>query len=194
MRILIAEDDPASQLVLRRTLEKLGHDTVTTATGTEAWTAYESSDIQLVISDWMMPEMTGLDLCRKVRARQGGRYTYFILLTALSGKGRYLEGMAAGADDFITKPFDRDELQARLHVAQRILSLQKEVLQLEGLLPICSYCKKIRDEQQQWVAMEQYIDERTDASFTHGVCTDCYENRLKPEMERWRKEHPPREV
>jgi DNA-binding response OmpR family regulator len=92
-----------------------------------------------------MPEVDGPELCRRLRARATDRYSYFLLITATGGKQRYLEGMEAGADDFITKPIDIDELRARLKAAERILGLRKHVQQLEGLLPICAYCKRIRD-------------------------------------------------
>jgi YesN/AraC family two-component response regulator len=91
--------------------------------------------------------------------------------------------MNAGADDFMTKPFDQDTLQTRLRVAERILSLQAEVKQLEGLLPICSYCRRIRDEDEEWTGIEQYIARRTDANFTHGICPACYDTYLQPELQ-----------
>jgi DNA-binding response OmpR family regulator len=106
-----------------------------------------------------------------------------MLLTALSGRANYLEGMDAGADDFVTKPFERHELHARLRVAERVLGLHRTVRQLEGLLPICSYCKRIRDEQESWSQVEEYVSRRTEAQFTHGICPDCYEHHLKPQLE-----------
>jgi len=97
-----------------------------------------------------------------------------ILLTAVEGKAGYLEGMQAGADDFITKPFDKEMLAARLSVAARILKLQSQVKHLAGLLPICSLCKKVRDDQNYWHQVESYIAEHTDATFTHSYCPDCF--------------------
>lgn len=188
MKVLIAEDDNTSRLLLETTLRKLGYEVVSTRNGTEAWEAFQAGGVHMVISDWMMPEVDGLALCRLIRGEQRSRYTYIILLTALSGKGRYLEGMEAGADDFITKPFDRDELQTRLRVAERILGLQAEVSELEGLLPICSYCKKIRDAENHWVAIEHYVDEHSDASFTHGICPECFETTVKADVERWERD------
>ena len=123
MKILIAEDDTTSRLVLAATLRKLGHSVTAVADGSAAWDAWQRDQYALVISDWMMPGLDGPSLCRKVRETQRSHYTYIVLLTALGGKGRYFDGIEAGADDFLTKPFEEDLLGARLHVAQRILAL-----------------------------------------------------------------------
>ena len=184
MKILIAEDDAVSRIVLTESLKKLGHEVIASENGRSAWNAYLAQHIPLVISDWMMPEVDGLELCRRIRSEKpSSRYTYVILLTALSGKEKYLEGMQAGADDFVVKPFDLDELQARLRVAERILSLQHEVGQLRGLLPICSYCKKIRDDANIWTRIEDYISRHSDAMFSHSLCPQCYETEMKPQLD-----------
>jgi len=132
----------------------------------------------------LMPEMDGLELCRRIRAAERPSYSYVILVSALKGKASYLQGMAAGADDFISKPYDPDELKSRLIVAERIIGVQDRVKRLEGILPTCMYCKKIRDEQDQWVGIEAYISKRSHASFSHGVCPACYEAVLKQELTR----------
>ncbi len=110
-----------------------------------------------------------------IRARHTESYVYLILLTAFTGKGNYLRGMSEGADDFVTKPFDMDELAARIRVGERILSLEHKISRLEGLLPICAYCKNIRDENNNWHQMEYYVADRSNAEFTHGVCPSCIE-------------------
>jgi two-component system cell cycle response regulator len=130
MKILIAEDDMTSRLVLGATLKKLGHDVTATSDGREAWDALDKEHFPLLISDWMMPDMDGLELCRLIRAADQPQYTYIILLTALGGKASYLDGMDAGADDFITKPFDEEQLVARLRVAERILDLHEKLREL----------------------------------------------------------------
>ncbi len=183
MKVLVAEDDRVSRYVLTTKLKKIGHDVIATEDGAAAWDAFRSDHPQLVITDWMMPNVDGLELCRRIRSFEREKYAYVIMLTALTGKKHYLEGMEAGADDFLNKPIDMDELTARLSVAKRMLALQKEVTQLQGLLPICSYCKKIRDEGGDWQPVEGYITTRTEATFTHGFCPDCYEKIVKPQFD-----------
>lgn len=184
MRILIAEDDPTSQLLLSRTLEKWGHEVLATTNGKDAWYRFRAEPVSAVITDWMMPDMDGLELCQRIRTYDKPDYTYILILTSLTGRGRYLEGMDAGADDYITKPFDRDELAARLRVCERILGLKQHVKRLEGLLPICSYCKKIRDDKDDWTNVENYVAKRSDAAFTHSICPHCYETKVEAELER----------
>jgi len=125
MKILIAEDDATSRLLFAATLRKLGHTVTAIEDGRKAWEAWQKDEYPLLISDWMMPDIDGLQLCRMIRSEPGLQYTYIILLTALDSKGSYLEGMDAGADDFITKPFDEEQLAARLRVAERILGLHQ---------------------------------------------------------------------
>lgn len=187
MKILIADDDPTALLLLEAALLDLGHEVVTARNGWEAWRIFDREGVPLVVTDWMMPEMDGPELCRRVRAAGRARYTYLLMLTAMSGKGRYLEGMAAGADDFITKPFDEDELAARLHVAERVLGLQGEVKTLEGLLNLCSYCRELQDEAGHWVTVEQYVQRHSDATFSHGICPRCYP-RVMEELAGWQRD------
>jgi phosphoserine phosphatase RsbU/P len=182
VKILIADDEAVARLRLRETLTQLDHEVIEARDGKDAWERFQQESPPLVIADWMMPYVNGLELCRMIRAEHRPRYTYIIMLTALGGRGSYLEGMNAGADDFITKPFDQDELKARLRVAERILSLQAEVRQLEGLLPICSYCKRIRDEKDSWMRVESYLSKQTDAVLSHSICPSCYENHVIPEL------------
>src|SRR6266851_956523 len=131
MRVLIAEDDTTSRVILAEIVAQLGHEVVTAVNGQEAWAIFHREHVPLVISDWMMPDLDGIELIRRIRAENRARYTYVILLTALGGKENYLEAMRAGADDFANKPLDSDQLHARLRVAERILGLQRELVQLE---------------------------------------------------------------
>jgi two-component system, cell cycle response regulator len=124
MKVLIAEDDRDSRELLSWLLTKLGYEVVATENGRQAWDAFRQEKFRIVISDLLMPDMDGLELCRRIRGTKLQSYTYIIVLTALIGKKDYLEGMEAGADDFVTKPFDPDELKARLRVADRIVAIQ----------------------------------------------------------------------
>jgi DNA-binding response OmpR family regulator len=128
MKVLIAEDDRDSRELLSWLLQKLGYQVVATENGKEAWEAYRKGGFRLVISDLLMPDIDGLELCRRIRKHRQSKYTYIIVITALIGKKDYLEGMQAGADDFVTKPFDPDELKARLGVAGRILSFHEHAV------------------------------------------------------------------
>ncbi|HSU87487.1 MAG TPA: response regulator [Terriglobia bacterium] len=126
MKILVAEDDRDSRELLTWILQKLGYQVVAAENGKEAWEVFRRGRFRLVISDVLMPELDGLELCRRIRNHQQSKYTYVMIMTALIGKKDYLEGMEAGADDFVTKPFDPDELKARLRVAERIISFQEQ--------------------------------------------------------------------
>ncbi|CAN5271223.1 diguanylate cyclase [soil metagenome] len=142
MKILVAEDDATSLLILRRAVQKAGHECLTAKDGGEAWAMYkENPDVDVVISDWMMPDVDGLELCRRVRAEEREGYTYFIFLTALGDKEHLLQGFEAGADDYLSKPLDRAELEMRLISARRLTTLHErldeqraELERLNGLL------------------------------------------------------------
>ena len=129
MRVLIAEDDPASLLLLRRSVEALGHEVIATTDGVEALAAFEAHAPSVVVSDWMMPGMDGIHLCREIRQRHGSGYVYFMLVTALADKQSAIAGMEAGADDFLTKPVDRELLRVRLAVAERVTAAYAKVAQ-----------------------------------------------------------------
>ena len=165
-------------MALEAILLKNGHEVVVAEDGQKAWKAFQSDYFPVVISDWLMPVVNGLVLARQIRKFQRDNYSYVVLLTALGGKANYLEAMKAGADDFITKPVDREQLLARLHVAERILGLRRHLSQLEGLLQICSFCKKIRNERHRWEPLEVYVGRHSEARFSHGVCKECSEEFL----------------
>jgi DNA-binding response OmpR family regulator len=133
MKILVAEDDQDSRELLTWLLQKLGYQVLAANDGKEAWNAFRKGRFRIVISDVLMPEIDGLELCRRIRRHKQSKYTYIIIITALIGKKDYLEGMEAGADDFVTKPFDPDELKARLRVAERIISFQEQAGAAEGM-------------------------------------------------------------
>ena len=202
MKILVAEDDPASRAILVKQLERFGHATVLVSDGEEAWAAFLAHpELECVITDWEMPKTSGPDLCRRIRSGEGRPWAYVLLLTSKEAKAELVEGLLAGADEFMTKPFDGEVLRARLHTAERVLELEHrlqarvreleaalaEVKTLRGLLPICMYCKKIREGADAWQAIEQYVSNRSDAQFSHGVCPHCYEKIVQPQLDALRK-------
>ena len=175
MKILMSEDDPVAAKILQLTLERLGHQVVLTRTGTEAWATFDRNPTRLIVSDWMMPGLDGLEFCRKVRARKNTAYTYFILLTALDTSVENLEqATEAGVDDFLSKPLQRATIQMRLRVAERILRFTREIGQLQELIQICCCCHKVRQDHDYWERVETYISQRTGANFTHGLCPTCF--------------------
>jgi DNA-binding response OmpR family regulator len=197
MRILIAEDDAVSRRVLEATLTRFGHEVVVAGDGAQAWEILQTEDApRLAILDWMMPEIDGLEVCRRVRSLPNNTPPFLILLTAKSTKEEVVTGLDAGANDYLTKPFDRAELRARVQVGVQVLELQSkladrvrelelaltQVKQLQGLLPICSYCKKIRDEQNYWQRVDSYLSTHTDVMFSHGICPDCYRDEVLPQF------------
>jgi len=175
MKILIAEDDFISVKVLQLTLEHEGHEVVAAQTGEEAWRLFDADPVRVIVSDWMMPGMDGLELCKKVREKPNTDYTYFILLTAINtGRENLRLAMDAGVDDFLSKPLDREVISMRLRVADRILDYARQIRLLKDLLPICMYCKRIRDDGDYWQQVESYIHAHTGSNFSHGVCPDCF--------------------
>jgi phosphoserine phosphatase RsbU/P len=182
MNVLIAEDDEASRTILSAQLKKLGCTVIEAGDGMQAWETYQRELPPLVITDWLMPGIDGLDLCRRIRLAQRADYAYLIILTAVDKEGAYLEGMKSGADDFMTKPADAAELTVRLRVATRILALTTEKRHLERLLPICPKCKRIRGDVKGWEPVETYITNRSEAQFSHGICPECYKNIVEPQL------------
>jgi len=198
VRILIADDDAVSRHMLEATLQKLGYVTVVAGNGAEAWTLLQDEDApRLAILDWMMPGMDGPEVCRRARAAPRTPPPYIILLTTRDSRADVVAGLDAGADDYMAKPFDREELRARVGVGVRMVELQQSladrlrdledalarVKQLQGLLPICSYCKKIRDDGNYWNQVETYISAHSGAQFSHGICPDCFEKFVRPQLE-----------
>jgi phosphoserine phosphatase RsbU/P len=188
MRVLVAEDDPTSLRLLVVLMDRWGYDVVTAEDGSQAWDVLRASPPpQMAVIDWMMPEVDGPELCRRVRERNRDGYTYLILLTARDDTEDVIAGLESGADDYITKPFNHAELRSRLRAGERIVELEASlgvkvseleealahVKQLQGIMPICMHCHKIRDEEQVWHRLEKYIQKHSEAVFTHALCADC---------------------
>jgi DNA-binding response OmpR family regulator len=202
MKILIAEDDLTSRRILEAILAKWNYEVIATGDGLEAWQALQTENAPTIaIIDWMMPGMDGVEFCRKIRQTQTLTPTYIILLTSKAQQEDVVAGLEAGANDYIRKPFEREELRARIQVGERVVELQAaladrikmleeaivKIKTLQGLLPICSYCKKIRNDQDYWRQIETYVAEHTQAEFTHGICPDCLEKHIKVQMETLQK-------
>ncbi len=188
MRILIADDDNTCRELLAAVLRKTGYDVVEACDGVQAWAELQKPDApRLVVLDWVMPEMDGVDVLRRVRGLPGERPPYILMLTAKAEKGAVIAGLEAGANDYLTKPYDPGELQARVAVGRRMVELQEalvdknqelrraltEIKTLRGILPICMNCKKIRDDRGYWNQVEVYVRDHTEADFSHGICPEC---------------------
>lgn len=140
MKILIADDDDVSRFILQEILQTLGYEVTACRDGNEAWEKYLEEDFRLVISDWMMPEMDGLELCRRIREVVRSDYSYFILQTSLHEKEQLLAGLEFGADNYLLKPFDINDLKIRLKIASRVLALQTNVQALQKTVSNCPVC------------------------------------------------------
>lgn len=188
MRALIADDDPVTAAVLRGALRRWNLDVTVASDGAVAWDIIQGPEPPvLAIIDWMMPSVDGIELCRRIREGGVHAHMYLILLTSRDSRADIVTGLQAGADDYLVKPFDAEELRARVHTGIRILTLQERlteqieqlretlanVRQLKGLLPICCYCKSIRKDEDYWQQLEGYISEHSDAEFSHGICPGC---------------------
>lgn len=197
MRILVAEDDAVTRKLLESTLSRLRLDVVAVADGNAAWNALETlkgkDAPEIALLDWMMPGLEGIQILRRVRTTPGFELLYVILLTSRTDKEDVAYGLAAGANDYIAKPFDPSELEARVRVGERMVKLQRSlatrvaelevalahVQRLQGLLPICSYCKKVRNETNYWEQVDSYLASHSDIKLTHGICPTCMDTMMK---------------
>lgn len=194
MRVLIADDDAISLKGLYGLMRSWGYEPVLARDGTAALSALAVPDApRLALIDWEMPGLHGPEVCRRVREWHSDDSPYLIMLTSRNSRTDVIAGLDAGANDYLTKPFDPGELRARLHAGARIVELQsglaEKVAQLEtalskvrkltGLLPICAYCKAIRDDSDYWHRVEEYVSEHADVQFSHGICPKCLEGAMK---------------
>ena len=188
MRVLVAEDDAVSARGLQGLMQSWGYEVVLAVDGPSALAVLSTIDApKLALLDWMMPGLPGPDVCRTVRGWEAGDPPYLILLTSRNSRIDVIAGLDAGANDYLVKPFDPGELRARLHAGERIVQLQRglaekvteletalsNVRRLTGLLPICAYCKAIRDDSDYWHRVEEYVSEHADVQFSHGICPEC---------------------
>lgn len=198
LKVLVADDEPVSRTVGGAMLKKAGYRVVFAPDGDEAWRELSGDDPPaLALLDWEMPGLQGPEIVQRLRGRAAASPTYVILLTSRDSSADIVQGLRAGADDYVTKPADEDELVARVNVGARVVQLQTaladrvrsleealaNVKALQTLLPMCAYCKSIRNDQNYWERVETYFSQHSNVSFTHSYCPDCYERFVKPELD-----------
>lgn len=190
MKVLIAEDDPTTRELVRRLIAAAGSEVVIASNGEEALELARREQPDIVLTDWMMPGLNGVELCQQLRSAAPGQpYVYVILLTVRDEKEDISRALDEGADDYIVKPFDAKELMARVRAGERIVRLEtmlrhrneeleeslQTIRQLKSLLPICVFCKRIRTDENYWQQIEAYIHQQTGTDFSHGICPECFE-------------------
>jgi sigma-B regulation protein RsbU (phosphoserine phosphatase) len=188
MRALVADDDGVTAMVLAGMLSQWKLDVSVAADGQQAWDLLAAEPgPSLAVIDWEMPGLDGPELCRRIREDVTLAHVYVIMLTGRSRTSDVVAGLDAGADDYLVKPFDREELRARVKVGMRVVALQRRLAdrltaletamaaekQLQGLLPICCYCKCIRNDENYWQQIESYMSAHADVRFSHGICPAC---------------------
>lgn len=197
MRILVAEDDPILLCTLQFTLPRWGFEVISVTDGNAAWQILQGQAApRIAVLDWVMPGLSGPEVCRHIHEQDQPEPPYMLLLTSHDRAEHIVAGLRSGANDYVTKPFVEAELQARLEIARRVVDLQTrladrvreleaalaQVKQLQGLLPICCYCKKIRSDQNYWQQVEAYISRHADVRFSHVICPECYTKEVEPQL------------
>jgi len=176
MNIIVAEDDPFDNRIITQILINLGHEVRTYQTGDEAWAAFQEQPADVIVSDWIMAGLGGLDFCIRLRELNLKNYVYFIMVTGgRTNASDHDVAAKAGVDDFLIKPVSTDQIWRRLFVAKRILDFTTHIKQLRALLPTCTCCKKTRTDGSYWRSFEAYIDELGDEDSTFYVCPACQE-------------------
>jgi phosphoserine phosphatase RsbU/P len=198
MNILIADADAPSRLLLETTVRQWGYQPLAVADGARAWEVLSGRDPPpLAILDWELPDYPGPELCRKARALDKAYPLYAMVLTSRNDRAEMLAGLRAGADDLLTKPFDRHEMYARLTAGARIVQLQQSLAdkvrrleealvsaqKLQGMVPMCCYCKSVRDDRNCWRRLEDYLAEHKETAFSHGICPQCFKAVAEPEIQ-----------
>ncbi len=187
-RVLVVDDSKSARELLERSLAGNGYAPMSASCGAEALDLLAGAEAPaLAIVDWMLPDIDGPEICSRIRQRTEAPYVYLVLLTARSERADVIHGLDSGADDFLRKPFDAAELKSRLRVGERVVALQRSlqmrvrelqvaldhVRKLQGIIPICMFCKRIRDDADAWHQLEKYLSEHSDAQFSHSLCQDC---------------------
>lgn len=175
MKVLLVDDDEGSRRALRAQLMDIGYNVTSVDTGERAWELFQHEPFRMVISDWVMPgRIDGMELCRRIREHKG-EYAYFLMVSGLMlERDSYLRAMDQGVDDFLGKPVDREDLWVRLRVAERMLGLRAHIRALQGTVSICSYCKRIKDQDGRYEDVDLFLQRNAAVTFSHGICPDCY--------------------
>lgn len=177
MRILLADDDKTLRLIVKGGLRIGGYDVVAVETGAEAWEKLKHEHFPVVVTDWMMPGIDGLQLTALIRKAHRAEYTYVIMLTGKSKRDDYLKAIQAGVDAFLPKPLDGFMLEAQVNIASRILGLRAHARQLEAIMTVCCACKRVNDKGQ-WVGLDEYVAANFKVKQSHGYCPTCFEEHV----------------
>jgi sigma-B regulation protein RsbU (phosphoserine phosphatase) len=198
LHVLVADDEPVSRTVVGAMVKKAGYPVLFAQDGQQAWELLNRDDPPaLALLDWEMPGLQGPEVVQRLRSRDQASPTYIILLTSRDSSADIVQGLRAGADDYVTKPANEDELIARVNVGARVVRLQSALAErvrsleealanvkaLQTLLPMCAYCKSIRNDQNYWEKVETYFTQHSNVAFTHSYCPSCYERFVRPELE-----------
>ncbi len=189
MKILVVEDNRLSRLMLEKYFSQMGYQVVVARDGLEALEVYHNEPIKMIVTDWEMPRMNGLEFIQQVRQEEHDERAYIILLTIKDQKQEIIAGISGGADDYVQKPFDKEELEVRINAGRRILKMQQDlkthiasleeaishIKTLQGIIPICMHCHSIRDDKESWERIETYISRHSEAEFSHSLCPACME-------------------
>lgn len=198
-RILIVDDEPINLRLFSVSLKER-YEVVTALNGHEAISQLKQQEMDLILLDVMMPELNGFDLCRIIKGNPLFADIPVVFLTAMEGNAGARQGFDAGAIDYLTKPVDLELLRLRVsnlvalkqrgdevkeqrdQLARQKAELEEalaRVKQLEGIIPICMYCKKIKSEEESWQQLEEYISRHSEAMFSHSACPECFEKEMK---------------
>lgn len=174
MKIVLADDDPVTITGCSGILRSYNHEVISCTNGNDALIRIVSiAEPCLAILDWLMPGMTGIEVCQELRQTFLRIDVYIVLLTAKKERDNLLVALRSGVNDYITKPFDPKEFEARVLIASNILQLYREIRTLQNMLPMCAWCKRVRKDQQIWQSMEHYFQNSYDVKFTHCLCEEC---------------------
>ncbi len=205
MKLLIADDEPLNRKVLQAIFAAEGYDVIEAENGPTALQLLEDATGPMVaLIDWEMPGIPGVEVCARARRYCLEHPLFLILVTIRDSAPDKIAGLGSGAHDYVVKPFNTHELIARVRIARQMVELQtalkdrvvelenalSQVKQLSGLLPICSYCKQIRDDHNYWHQVESYIGAHSSVRFSHGCCPSCFEIHLRPQVERVSRPKP----